>query len=289
MTKQVLIAGCGDTGRSVTRRLLADGAQVTGLVRSAESASKVDALGAQAMVCDLDGETPKLGGLLPTVDLIYYFAPPPREGESDPRLERFLEALGPARPQRFIYISTSGVYGHRDGAWVDETTPVNPQTDRATRRVAAENSLQSWAGAWIIMRAPGIYGPGRLPLEKVRAGEPVLRDEDCGWSNRIHIEDLARAAILAATQGPDQTIYNVTDGNPTKMAAYYGAMAKLLELPAPRQIDWATAEREFSAMRLSFLKESRRVSNQRLREQLGLELLYADLEQGLKASLADQQ
>ncbi len=261
--------------------MLANGTRVCGLVRSAESAEAITALGAQAIVCDLDAAMPKL----PAADIIYYFAPPPREGKTDPRLAGFLEALGPVHPQRLIYISTSGVYGDCAGAWVDETTPVNPQTARATRRVAAENQLQAWGGPWIILRAPGIYGPGRLPLDKVRAGEPVLRDEDCGWSNRIHIEDLAGAAVRAATQGTVRTLYNVSDGHPIKMAAYYTAMAQLLDLPAPRQVDWATAQREFSAMRLSFLAESRRVDSSRIRMQLGLKLLYPDLYNGLKASL----
>jgi len=281
MTTQVLIVGCGDTGRHVAKQMLATGANVQGLVRSADSAKHIAELGVTPIQADLDAGafTP------PPADYIFYFAPPPRDGETDPRLSGFLNSLGQHSLQRLVYISTSGVYGDCAGAWVNEATPVNPQSARAVRRVAAEKSLQAWDGPWVILRAPGIYGPGRIPVEKVKAGEPVLQDDDCGWSNRIHIDDLAQTAVHAATRGPDRQIYNVTDGNPTKMAAYYGAVAELLGLPAPRQISWAQAEQEFSAMRLSFLKESRRVDSRRVLEKLQMQLRYPKLIEGLKACL----
>lgn len=283
MSDRVLIVGCGDTGRRVLSRLVANGAAVTGLVRTPESAALVRALGGQAQAVDLDQSLPPIA----PADLVFYFAPPPRQGVVDTRLRNFLLHLEKQPPRRLVYISTSGVYGECNGAWVDESQPVNPQTDRAKRRVDAEQCLLAWGGPWVILRAPGIYGPGRLPLDKVRTGEPVLRDEDCGWSNRIHIEDLASAALLASRDGSAQVIYNVSDGNPTKMAAYYASIADLLGVAPPPQIDWATAELEFSAMRLSFLAESRRLVNRRITETLGLRLRYADLREGLAASLGE--
>lgn len=281
MIKQVLVVGCGDTGRRVAAQWLAQGAQVTGWVRTSDSAARLQQLGVRSRVVDLDADAP----CPDPVDVVYYFAPPPREGDVDSRLDRFLTALGKQQPRRLVYISTSGVYGDCAGAWVDETRPVNPQTPRAQRRVAAERSLAAWDGDWVILRAPGIYGPQRLPLDKVRAGEPVLRDADCGWSNRIHIDDLANVAVLAATRGPAQGIYNASDGAPTKMAAYYGEMARLLGVALPVEIDWPTAQREFSPLRLSFLAESRRLDNRRLINELGVRLRYAILRDGLAASI----
>lgn len=282
---QVLIAGCGDTGRHVARHWVEAGLAVTGLVNSRASAEALAAAGITPIQANLDEPLPSL----PDAGLIYYFAPPARSGRDDPRLGRFLAALGRRQPQRVIYISTSGVYGDCNGAWVDEKRPVKPQTERAHRRVAAETRLAAWNGNWIILRAPGIYGPGRLPLSKLRAGEPVLADADCGWSNRIHVEDLARAAVVTATQGPDRQIYNVSDGHPTKMAAWYGALATALNVPPPPQIDWQTAQRDFSAMRLSFLAESRRLDNRKILQQTGLQLRYADFKDGIAASLAHER
>lgn len=281
MIEQVLIVGCGDTGRRVAGQWLARGAQVTGWVRTPASATRLQKLGAQSRVVDLDSQAPDPE----PADIIYYFAPPPRQGTQDTRLDRFLAALGNHQPQRLVYISTSGVYGDCGGAWVDETRRVNPQTARAQRRVAAEQSLAAWNGDWVILRAPGIYGPGRLPLDKVRAGEPVLRDADCSWSNRIHIDDLAAIAVRAAEHGPCQYVYNATDGEPTKMAAYYRQIADLLGVAQPPQIDWATAQQEFSAMRLSFLSESRRLDNRRLLRELDMQLRYKRLGDGLAASI----
>lgn len=281
MINQVLIVGCGDTGRRVATQWLAQGAHVSGWMRTPASAARLRQLGAHPQVVDLDADVPRPC----PADIIYYFAPPPRQGDSDTRLDSFLAALGNQWPQRLVYISTSGVYGDCAGAWVDETRPVNPQTPRALRRVAAEHSLAAWPGNWVVLRTPGIYGPQRLPLAKVRAGEPVLRDADCGWSNRIHIDDLANIAVLAATRGPAQCIYNASDGTPTKMAAYYRELARLLEVTPPPEIDWHQAQAQFSSMRLSFLAESRRLDNRRLVKALELRLRYANLRDGLVASI----
>ncbi|MEQ8799034.1 MAG: NAD-dependent epimerase/dehydratase family protein [Salinisphaeraceae bacterium] len=280
MTRAVII-GCGDTGLRVARLAADRGWDVTGIVRSAESADRLARSAIAAQAVDLDRPDPDL----PDADLLFHFAPPPRTGDDDPRLAAVLAAYAHRPPRRLIYIGTSGVYGDCGGDWVTENRPLNPITNRARRRAAAERRLADWAGAAVILRAPGIYGPGRLPIERVRRGEPVLDDADSPWTNRIHIDDLAAATMAAAERGPDRAVYNAADGQPTPMGAAYRAIARRLGLPDPPTISRAEAERDWSEMRLSFLRESRRLDNCRLLEQLGLTLQYPDLESGLDASL----
>lgn len=276
-----LIIGCGGTGLRVAARAVAAGDRVTGVVRSVGSARNVRATGAAALMQNLDTDTLAL----PACDRLFHFAPPQRDGRTDTRIARVIAAIG-APPKHVVYISTSGVYGDCDGAEVTEDRPLAPTTDRARRRVDAEQQLLRWCPHATILRAPGIYGPGRLPLASVRAAAPVLTDADSGWSNRIHIDDLAAIAWRAGQQHWPQTIYNACDGKPTRMGDYHDALAQMLELPPPPRIDWATAQQQFSAMRLSFLRESRRLSNERLRHDFGYEFVFADFRDGLAASLA---
>lgn len=283
MTTDALVIGAGDTGTRIIQGGLARGWRATGLVRSAAGLQRVEATGAETLQADLDATLPQL----PAADLLFYCAPPPTEGADDPRLAQVLAACPPERVRRLIYISTSGVYGDCAGAWVDETQPLNPTSDRARRRAAAEDRIAAWGGEYAILRAPGIYGPGRLPIERVRAGEPVLSDTAGPWTNRIHVADLADIALAAAEHGPAQSVYNAADGHPLPMGVYYRALAERLGCPPPPEIDWATAEESFSAARLSFLRESRRLDNRRLREQLGFTLRYPDIESGLDAILAE--
>ena len=287
----VVIVGCGDTGRWLARDYAARGTNVTAVVRSQQGAERArDAGIADVRIHDLDQRTPGLSAAIraaiPGGAILHYMAPPPRAGEDEPRLAALIDALGTTPVQRLVYISTSGVYGDCGGDWVDETRPVNPQTARATRRVAAEQRLAQWGGPWVLLRAPGIYGPGRLPLARVRAGEPILCDADAGWSNRIHVHDLAGIALAAGERGPAQCIYNASDDRPTRMGPYYRRLAHMLGVAPPPEVDWATAQREFSPMRLSFLSESRRLDNRRLRQTLGYALRYPDYEAGLAGSMA---
>lgn len=276
-----MIIGCGDTGQRVARLATARDWHVTGIVRSRDSADRLAGAGIAAQALDLGQPDPDL----PDADLLFHFAPPPQTGDDDPRLATVLAAYADRPPRRLVYIGTSGVYGDCGGDWVTEDRPINPGTDRARRRAAAESRLADWPGPVVILRAPGIYGPSRLPVERVRRGEPVLEDADSPWTNRIHIDDLASAAMAAAERGPERAIYNAADGQPTPMGAAYRAIAQRLGLPAPPTISRAEAERRWSEMRLSFLRESRRLDNRRLREDLGLVLQYPDLESGLDASL----
>lgn len=275
-----LIIGCGDTGVRVAARAVAAGETVTGVVRTDESAARVRAVGARALQRDLDQDPLDL----PACDRLFHFAPPQRQGTIDTRTARVLGALA-AVPQHVVYISTSGVYGDCAGDWVDEDRPVNAESERARRRVDAEGQMLGFCADATVLRAPGIYGPNRLPLQRVRDGTPILDDADGGWSNRIHIDDLAAIAWLAGTQHLPSRVYNASDGHPTRLGVYYDALAGMLDVEPPPRISWAQAEQRFSAMRLSFLRESRRLSNRRLLADSGHVFSFADFHAGLAASL----
>ncbi|MGB7756595.1 MAG: SDR family oxidoreductase [Salinisphaera sp.] len=275
-----LIIGCGDTGVRLAARAVATGEDVLGVVRSAESAARVRSVGARALCLDLDAEV----GTLPACRRLLYSVPPSRDGDTDERMRRVLAAM-PAVPAHVVYISTSGVYGDCGDDWVDESRAAAPTTSRARRRVNAEQQIAAWASHAVILRVPGIYGPGRLPIDRVLAGEPVLADTAGGWTNRVHIDDLAGMAWRVATEQPRHTIYNACDGTPTRREAYYDTLAELMATSAPPKIDWAEARERFSAVRLSFLAESRRLSNARLLADTGYRLVFPDYRDGLVASL----
>jgi nucleoside-diphosphate-sugar epimerase len=189
-----------------------------------------------------------------------------------------------------VYVSTTGVYGDAGGALVDEESPTNPGSDRAARRVDAEHSVRTWctrnAVAWTILRVPGIYGPGRLPLERLKRGEPMIRHSEAGFSSRIHVDDLVAAALLAGSAPrAAYRIYNVTDGNPASMTEYFERVAMLAGLPPPRLISREEAERVLSPGLLSYLAESRRVDSRRIREELGFAPRFHDLRLGILSSL----
>jgi nucleoside-diphosphate-sugar epimerase len=221
--------------------------------------------------------------------LVYYCVPPAPSGDRDGRLERLLEnTVG--RPRRIVYLSTTGVYGDRNGAAVDEETPPAPKSERAVRRVAAENALRDWAGdravSWCILRVPGIYGPGRLPLHRLRRRDPAIHPSEAMPSNRIHVEDLVTICVAAGgAKLADGRIYNVTDGSDDSPTAYLQRVARICDLPLPPLISRADAERTFSAASWSFLGESRRVDNRRMLDELGVALAFRDLDAGIRASL----
>jgi len=287
----VFLVGCGYVGRRVARELQADGRMVTALTRSEKSFILLRAQGLQAVNGDLDH--PASLAVLPVQGaLIYYFAPPPSTGTTDPRMQHFLNAITETtRPARIVLISTSGVYGDCQGEWVTEDRPPRPDGDRARRRLDAEQQLRAWGEAHavpvVILRVPGIYGPGRLPVQRLRAGEPVLREQESPWSNRVHIEDLVRACLAAGERGRPNAVYNISDGHPTTMTDYFNRVADALGLERPPQITLAQARAELSEAMQSYLAESKRLDNRRMRAELGVEPRYPDLIQGLAACLAD--
>ena len=265
-----LIAGCGYAGTRLARRL-AERGSVLALVRTEASAAILARAEVPAVAADLDGALaiPVPGDLA----AVAYLAPPSGPGGEDGRFRRFLAALGGARPRVLLYVSTTGVYGDRGGADVDEATPPVPGDDRARQRLDAEGQARRWAEArgarCAILRVAALYGPHRLPLDRLRRGEPVLRAEDSGPGNRIHVDDLV-AACAAVLDRPVSGVFNVTDGCPESMAAFTARVAALAGLPAPREVTWAEAQGVLSPGLLAFLRESRRVLNDRMIRELGV-------------------
>jgi len=281
---RVFIVGCGHVGRLIARRTLDQERQVLALVRSEIAAGELESLGITAVRGDLD-DPKSLTSLCGDDDLVHYLAPPPGSGVGDSRMANFLNALS-ARPRRIVYISTSGVYGDCGGAWVDEDTTPNPQTDRARRRLDAELQLQRWGQrtrlAAIILRVGGIYGPGRLPETRLRRRAPILLEGQSGYTNRIHVEDLVSICLTAGESTGESRVYNVSDGNPGTMSGYFKAVARRLGLPQPPEIPMEEARERLSPAMMSYLLESRRMDTRRMRSELGIQLRYPDLDAGLR-------
>lgn len=274
------IVGCGDIGRRLARLLIAANGNVSGWVRSESSAAELQALGIAARRIDLDVSIDSIDAAPPW---LFWFAAPPASGLSDPRLSRFLAAL-PAPPQRLIYLSTSAVYGDCKGDWIAEDASLNPGTDRGRRRLQAEQAARDYAARSgcevLILRVPGIYGPGRMPEARLRTGTPILRAEDAPFTNRIHADDLASAALAVAQRGANGAAYHVADGTPSTMTDYFLRCAERLGIAAPPQISLAEAKQQLSPSIMSFLEESKRLRTERLRA-LGWTPRYANLEAGL--------
>lgn len=285
----MLIIGCGYMGRRVIERA-GDRSDISGLVRSADSAARIEALGARALLGDLDSEALPA---LPSRDAqVLYLAPPPPTGTTDSRLARFLAATArDGEPARIVYLGTTGVYGDCHGEWVDESRPARPGVDRARRRWDAEQQLRAWrersGGELVILRVAGIYGPGKLPLARLKKGLPMIAEADAPWTNRIHADDLATVLLAALEKGHDGEVYNACDGHPGNMADYFNRVADLAGLPRPPVIDRAQAGEQLSVGLLSYLAESRRLSNRKLLDELGVRLRYPSLDEGLPACFAD--
>lgn len=285
----MFIVGCGDIGERIARLCAEKNTPVAGLVRSAHSAARLRAAGIDSVQADLS--RPDAGENLPTAGAtIVYLAPPPAEGETDPLIRNFLAGID-ALPERLVLLSTTAVYGDCQGGWIDETHAVNPQTARGRRRWDAEQAARQWSAErgvpLVILRVGGIYGPGRLPMARIEKGLPILREAESPFTNRIHQDDLARVCLAAAERGRPGEAYNVSDGQPSTMSRYFKAVAEACGLPAPPEVSREEAQRVMSAGMLSYLAESRRLDNQKMLAELGVELRYPDLQAGL-AHLANK-
>ena len=285
--KSVIIFGFGDIGQRVARLWQAEGLPVYGLARSEDKQRLMAQLGVIPLQADLD-EPASLSSLPELEDsLLYWFVPPPRTGQTDPRMKTLLHYLDEQTlPSRIIAISTTGVYGDQQGRLVDEDTPPNPQVDRARRRLDMETQLRDWGDQHpvpvILLRVGGIYGPDRLPLKRIREGIPVLMPELSPKTNRIHADDLARVCVAAALKPTESRIYNVSDGQDSDMTEYFFTLADFFDLPRPPAVDWPEAEKTISPGMLSYLRESRRMDTRRMQRELGVKLLYPNLLAGLK-------
>lgn len=282
--QRILIIGAGYAGQRLAAAHAMRGDAVTATSRSVEG--KTDS-GWKWLPLDLDADCLPA---LPQADRIYYTVPPARTGTSDERIRRILPKITGA-PQ-LVYFSTTGVYGDADGAWVNEESPLAPGNDRSRRRLDAEEAVAEWAkersARHVILRVAGIYGPGRLPVSRLQQGHPVLDPQQAGYSNRIHVDDLVRAAIAAADYGEDM-ICNVADGKPSSTAEILDITATMTGLPKPRRIAWEEARQEFSDMALSFMRDNKRVDITRLANLPNFAFVYPDFEAGLRASLEEEQ
>lgn len=285
----LLIVGCGDIGLRVLK-LLRGRWRVLALTSSPARCEALRRAGALPLRGDLDvpATLGRLGGL---ADAVLHLAPPPAEGERDTRTQHLLDALARrGGVRRIVYASTSGVYGDCGGARFDETRPLRPATPRARRRADAEGRLR-WFGrrsgaAVALLRVPGIYAGDRAgghPRERLQRGTPVLRAEDDVYTNHIHADDLARACVAALFRARPQRALHVCDDSELRMGDYFDLAAALCGLPPPPRIARAEAEARLSPLQRSFMSESRRLDNRRMKRELRLRLRYPTVAEGLTA------
>jgi nucleoside-diphosphate-sugar epimerase len=276
----LLIVGCGDVGLRVLR-LLHGRVRVIALTSSVLRVKPLRAEGAVPLVGNLD-DAATLGRLASVADWVLHLAPPPTQGSTDPRSAALLHALArSARVRRIVYASTSGVYGDAGGARFDETRAVRPATPRAQRRVDAEARVRHHGRVFgvttSVLRIPGIYAPGREggdPRERVMRGAPLLAEADDVYTNHIHADDLARACVAALFRAAPQRIYHASDDSALKMGEHFDAVADAFGLPRAPRLSRDALREAVSAMQWSFMSESRRLDNTRLKGELRLRLNY---------------
>lgn len=271
--KKLLIVGLGDVARR-TLPLLGSDWQVVATCRGG-----VDITGFELVYVDLD-DVDSLRHLPVDVDVVLYTVPPPSSGVIDVRMSAFLSFWRKVAyaPAHFVYISTTGVYGDCSGAWVDELTELDPQSARAVRRVSAESQLREFAAeagmSLTVLRAPGIYALERLPLERIRKGLPVLSESEDSFSNHIHGDDLAMMCVAALLRPRGVVAYNACDDLPLKMGEWFTQLAAAAGLPTPPRISLIEAANCLSALQWSFMRESRRLSNAKIKIELAVTLRY---------------
>jgi nucleoside-diphosphate-sugar epimerase len=289
---RVLIVGCGDVGMRLAHNL-PSAVRVLALTSSASRLATLRAAGITPLLGDLDDPASlrRLSGL---AQRVVHLAPPPPEGWSDPRTLALVRAMRlRGAPDVVVYGSTSGVYGDCQGDLVSETRSPGADTPRARRRISAEDTIRFLGRATpvrsSILRIPGIYAADRqdgTPRARLQKGTPVLRARDDVFTNHIHADDLARACVAALWRGKPQRLYNVNDDSCLKMGDYFDLAADLYGLPRPPRVARDTAQDKLPLLLLSFMSESRRMDNTRLKNELRLRLRYPTVETGLLAGQA---
>ncbi|MEI7532199.1 MAG: SDR family oxidoreductase [Betaproteobacteria bacterium] len=281
---RILIIGCGDVGGRLLP-MLTPTHQVFVLTSQPQKAILLRQLGVIPIVGDLD-QLHSLKRLTSLASTVIHLAPPNSYGNKDLRTQNLIRILSQARGvRRFIYISTSGVYGDCEGAWVGEERTPSPMNDRARRRVNAESQIRAWAIkqniAATILRVPGIYAQNRLPLERIRNATPILKEECDIYTNHIHADDLARIIQIAVYRGAPQRIFNASDESYLKMGQYMEKVATKFGLPLPPRVDFQGLKDQVSPMALSIMSESRRLKSKRLHE-MGIKLYFPHVDDFLK-------
>ena len=274
---RLLIIGCGDVGLRLLP-LVRERFRVFAVTSNPQRCAQLRTAGAIPLIADLD-QPASLRRLRGLAQHVVHLAPPQAAGLLDCRT-RNLSAILPDGA-RMVYVSTTGVYGDCGGALIDETRAVKPHNARARRRVDAEQVLRGWAvraGATLaILRVPGIYARDRLPLARLEQGTPALVAQDDVFTNHIHADDLARIVALALYRGLPGRIYNAVDDTQLKMADYFDTVADAFAMPRPPRVARSQLAASVTPMLLSFMSESRRMSNSRIKYELGIRLRYPQL------------
>ncbi len=280
---RLLIVGCGDVGQRVLR-LLPAGLRPSVLTRRPSQAWRD--WNVKPLAGDLDAPA-SLARLAGCFDAVMHLAPPPNAGETDSRTRNLIRALSRGTPpQRFVYISTTGVYGDHRGRLVEETSTCSPASSRARRRLDAEDSLRRWASRnavrLSVLRAPGIYAADRSghPRERILAGRPLLCREEDVFTNHIHADDLAQACWRALWLSAPLRVHNITDDSARLMGDHYDLAADILGLPRLPRHPLSEIEQLLSPSYVSYMRESRRISNKRMKRELKLRLTYPLPEHG---------
>jgi nucleoside-diphosphate-sugar epimerase len=285
---QLFCFGLGYTAAALARRVRALGWHVSGTSRTPEGVERIRAAGFDGFLFDGKVPNPDMKDAIARATHVLASIAPDEAG--DPALRLHREDLATARDLRWIgYLSTIGVYGDSGGAWLDETTVPKPGSERTRRRVTTERDWLDFGSATRktaqVFRLGGIYGPNRSALDDVRAGEARRIVKPGQVFNRIHVDDIARVLLSAAEGRGTHAIYNVTDGEPSPPQDVVAYAAQLLKVPAPPEI--SVEDAQLSPMGRSFYSENRRVSNARLKDDLGVTLAYPSYREGLASILAD--
>ncbi len=293
--QSVVIIGCGYTGERIGKRCIMSGAEVHGIVRTEERRKYLQTMGINGYCIDFDRMQPE-PELSFAKALIFYCMPPPSSGGADDmRMAGFIRWLDnmpiEQLPQAIVYLSSTSVYGDCHGAWVTEQSLPAPLSPRGSRRLAAENRLMSLYDRlnipMTILRVAAIYGPGRLPVNRIKDGMPILNEDASPLSNRIHVDDLADVAIAASLRSNAWQVYNVSDGHPNTMTHYFNRVADLVGLQRPRTVSWEEAQDYLTPGMLDFLKESKKIDNLNMLHKLDIELKYPDIDSGIRASIEE--
>ena len=287
--QKILIVGSGDVARRILPHLTGR-YRVFAMLRNAAQAADWRRAGAQPLLADLD-DASSLSRIAGLADVVLHLAPPPNTGNRDSRTKHLLAALGKGKslPRCLIYVSTTGVYGDCGGAVIDETRRLMAESPRAGRRVDAEEALRAWGTRndvrICILRAPGIYAADRLPLERLEKGLPALAAADDVFTNHIHADDLAKACVAAMRHGLANRSYNVVDDSDLKMADYFDLVADAFALSHPPRLSRVAASAVLSPMQMSFMRESRRIGNRRIKQELKLRLAFPNVTDGIADAL----
>jgi nucleoside-diphosphate-sugar epimerase len=277
---RLLIVGCGGVGLGIVARLNRR-FRIFATTTSTQRCRALREAGAVPIVADLDGPgAARLAGLATHVICL---VPPPSQGPADPRTARLLRRLR-RRPARLVYVSTTGVYGDRQGRFVDETAQPDPLTERARRRLDAERRMRAAPWHASVLRVPGIYGPGRLPTQRLLRAVPALLAAEDVLTNHIHLDDLARICIAALARSAPRRLYNAVDDSGLYLGEYLDLVADRFGLPRAPRLPREALRQSLSPTQWSFLQESRRLGNRRIKNELRVRLRYPTVREGLIAA-----